>query len=196
MHPFEFYLKLGFEHIANLNGFDHILFLVALCAVYQIKQWKRILILVTAFTIGHSITLFLVSLNLFTIPSRIIKILIPTTIMLTSLQNSRAVDRNDSFSSMSKNYAIALFFGLIHGMDFSNYFRALILSPDDILIPLFGFNMGIELGQLVIVLIIVLIAFIFLNVLKVKHQKWNLFISGAAFGISFISIVEILFEVR
>ena len=196
MHPFEFYLKLGFEHIANLNGFDHILFLVALCAVYQIKQWKRILILVTAFTIGHSITLFLVSLNLFTIPSRIIKILIPTTIMLTSLQNSRAVDRNDSFSSMSKNYAIALFFGLIHGMDFSNYFRALILSPDDILIPLFGFNMGIELGQLVIVLIIVLIAFIFLNVLKVKHQKWNLFVSGAAFGISFISIVEILFEVR
>lgn len=196
MHPFEFYLKLGFEHIANLNGFDHILFLVALCAVYQIKQWKRILILVTAFTIGHSITLFLVSLNLFTIPSRIIKILIPTTIMLTSLQNSRAVDRNDSFSSMSKNYAIALFFGLIHGMDFSNYFRALILSPDDILIPLFGFNMGIELGQLVIVLQIVLIAFIFLNVLKVKHQKWNLFVSGAAFGISFISIVEILFEVR
>ena len=196
MHPFEFYLKLGFEHIANLNGFDHILFLVALCAVYQIKQWKRILILVTAFTIGHSITLFLVSLNLFTIPSRIIKILIPTTIMLTSLQNSRAVDRNDSFSSMSKNYAIALFFGLIHGMDFSNYFRALILSPDDILIPLFGFNMGIELGQLVIVLQIVLIAFIFLNFLKVKHQKWNLFVSGAAFGISFISIVEILFEVR
>ena len=116
--------------------------------------------------------------------------------MLTSLQNSRAVDRNDSFSSMSKNYAIALFFGLIHGMDFSNYFRALILSPDDILIPLFGFNMGIELGQLVIVLQIVLIAFIFLNVLKVKHQKWNLFVSGAAFGISFISIVEILFEVR
>ena len=196
MHPFEFYLKLGFEHIANINGFDHILFLVALCAVYQIKQWKRILILVTAFTIGHSITLFLVSLNLFTIPSRIIKILIPTTIMLTSLQNSRAVDRNDSFSSQSKSYAIALFFGLIHGMDFSNYFRALILSPDDILIPLFGFNMGIELGQLVIVLLIVSIAFIFLNVLKVKHQKWNLFVSGAAFGISFISIVEILFDIR
>jgi len=196
MHPFEFYLKLGFEHIANLNGFDHILFLIALCAVYQIKQWRRILILVTAFTIGHSITLFLVSLNLFTIPSRIIKVLIPTTIMLTSLQNIRTVDRNDSFSSMSKNYAIALFFGLIHGMDFSNYFRALILSPDDILIPLFGFNIGIELGQLVVVLLIVSIAFLFLTILKVKHQKWNLFVSGAAFGISFISIVEILFEVR
>lgn len=196
MHPFEFYLKLGFEHIANLNGFDHILFLVALCAVYHIKQWKRILILVTAFTIGHSITLFLVSLNLFTIPSQIIKVLIPTTIMLTSLQNIRIADRNDSFSSLSKSYAIALFFGLIHGMDFSNYFRALILSPEDILIPLFGFNIGIELGQLVIVLLIVLIAFIFLNVLQVKPQKWNLFVSGGAFGISFISIVEILLEVR
>jgi len=196
MLPFEFYLKLGFGHIANLNGFVHILFLIALCAVYQIKQWRRILILVTAFTIGHSITLFLVSLNLSTIPSRIIKVLIPTTIILTSLQNIRTVDRNDRFSSMSKNYAIALFFGLIHGMDFSNYFRALILSPDDILIPLFGFNIGIELGQLVVVLLIVSIAFLFLTILKVKHQKWNLFVSGAAFGISFISIVEILFEVR
>ena len=87
MHPFEFYLKLGFEHIANLNGYDHILFLVALCAVYQIKQWRKILILVTAFTIGHSITLFLVSLNIFSIPSSIIKLLIPITIIITCFQN-------------------------------------------------------------------------------------------------------------
>ena len=89
---------------------------------------------------------------------------------------------------------MALFFGFIHGMDFSNYFKALIMSPEEILIPLLGFNIGIELGQLLIVLFIVLFGFIFLDILKVKHNKWNFFISGAAFGISLISILEITFN--
>ena len=194
MHPFEFYLKLGFEHIANLNGYDHILFLVVLCAVYQISQWRNILILVTAFTIGHSITLFIVSLDFFSIPSRIIKLLIPITILITSLQNVINIKQIENSSRMGKNYFMALFFGLIHGMDFSNYFKALIMSPDEIVIPLLGFNIGIELGQLLIVLFIVLISFIFLNIIKIKHLKWNLFISGAAFGMSLISIMEIIFD--
>ena len=194
MHPFEFYLKLGFEHIANLNGYDHILFLVVLCAVYQISQWRNILILVTAFTIGHSITLFIVSLDFFSIPSRIIKLLIPITILITSLQNVINIKQIENCSRMGKNYFMALFFGLIHGMDFSNYFKALIMSPDEIVIPLLGFNIGIELGQLLIVLFIVLISFIFLNFIKIKLLKWNLFISGAAFGISLISIMELIFD--
>ena len=194
MHPFEFYLKLGFEHIANLNGYDHILFLVVLCAVYQISQWRNILILVTAFTIGHSITLFIVSLDFFSIPSRIIKLLIPITILITSLQNVINIKQIENSSHMGKNYFMALFFGLIHGMDFSNYFKALIMSPDEIVIPLLGFNIGIELGQLLIVLFIVLISFIFLNIIKIKHLKWNLFVSGAAFGISLISIMELIFD--
>ena len=194
MHPFEFYLKLGFEHIANLNGYDHILFLVVLCAVYQISQWRNILILVTAFTIGHSITLFIVSLDFFSIPSRIIKLLIPITILITSLQNVINIKQIENSSRMGKNYFMALFFGLIHGMDFSNYFKVLIMSPDEIVIPLLGFNIGIELGQLLIVLFIVLISFIFLNIIKIKHLKWNLFISGAAFGISLISIMELIFD--
>ena len=194
MHPFEFYLKLGFEHIANLNGYDHILFLIVLCAVYQIKQWRNILILVTAFTIGHSITLFLVSLNFLSIPSKIIKLLIPITILVTALHNIIGTKQMEINSRMGKKYFMALFFGLIHGMDFSNYFRALIMSPDEIVVPLLGFNIGIELGQLLIVFFIVLISFIFLNILKIKHYEWNLFISGAAFGTSLISILEISFN--
>jgi len=194
MHPFEFYLKLGFEHIANLNGYDHILFLVALCAVYQINQWRKILILVTAFTIGHSITLFLVSLNIFSIPSSIIKLLIPITIIITCFQNVIEKENTENSSRMRKMYFMALFFGLIHGMDFSNYFKALIMSPKDIIIPLLGFNVGIELGQLLIVFFIVFVSYIFLNIIKIKHFKWNLFISGAAFGVSFISILEIIFD--
>ena len=190
MHPFQFYLKLGFNHIANFNGYDHILFLVVLCAVYQLKQWKKIIILVTAFTIGHSITLFLVSFDIFSIPSRYVKLLIPITIMITSLHNIRSIEKIKN-SNMSKNYFLALFFGLIHGMDFSNYFKALIMSPEEIIIPLFGFNIGLEIGQFLIVFVIVLISYVFLSVLKVKYYSWNLFVSGAAFGVSLISILEL-----
>ncbi|MGD1946138.1 MAG: HupE/UreJ family protein [Croceivirga sp.] len=190
MHPFEFYLKLGFEHIADIAAYDHILFLVALCAVYRIEEWKKILILVTAFTIGHSITLVLVSLEIFTIPSKIIKFLIPLTILITALHNVLGADDAVRSIKMKRNYAMALFFGMIHGMDFSNYFKALIMDPSDILIPLLGFNVGIELGQLLIVFFIVAIAFLVLNVLKAKHREWNLFISGAASGMSLISMLE------
>lgn len=190
MHPFQFYLKLGFNHIANFNGYDHILFLVVLCAVYQLKQWKKIIILVTAFTIGHSITLFLVSFDIFSIPSRYVKLLIPITIMITSLHNIRSI-KKIKISNMSKNYFLALFFGLIHGMDFSNYFKALIMSPEEIIIPLLAFNIGLEIGQFLIVFVIVLISYVFLSVLKVKYYSWNLFVSGAAFGVSLISILEL-----
>lgn len=190
MHPFNFYLKLGFEHIADFAAFDHILFLVALCAVYRIEQWKKILILVTAFTIGHSVTLVLVSLDIFSIPSHIIKFLIPLTIFLTAIHNVIGSAETANTSKMKRNYGMALFFGMIHGMDFSNYFKALIMDPSDIVVPLLGFNIGIELGQLLIVFLIVGLAFLFLNILRVKHREWNVFISGAAAGMSLISMME------
>ncbi|MEM9077316.1 MAG: HupE/UreJ family protein [Bacteroidota bacterium] len=190
MHPFEFYLKLGFEHISNLAGYDHILFLIALCAIYKIQKWKNILVLVTAFTIGHSVTLALVSLDIFTIPSRIIKFLIPATIFITALHNVIGVKLTEEPKKMGRNYAMALFFGFIHGMDFSNYFKALIMGDSSILVPLLGFNIGIELGQLLVVFFIVGIAFLFLNVIKAKHRDWNVFISGAAAGLSFLSMLE------
>lgn len=190
MHPFYFYLRLGFEHISNLVGYDHILFLIVLCAVYQIQQWRKILILVTAFTIGHSVTLVLASLDIFTIPSKIIKFLIPTTIFITALHNVISSNLPGKSSKMGRNYAMALFFGFIHGMDFSNYFKALLIDTSDIVIPLLGFNLGIELGQLLVVFFIIGIAYLLLNVIGVKHREWNVFISGAAAGMSLISMIE------
>ena len=190
MHPFPFYLKLGFDHISNLAGYDHILFLIALCAVYRMEQWRKILILVTAFTIGHSVTLAIVSLADVSIPSHIIKFLIPTTIFLTALHNVISRHPTDKSSKMGRNYLMALFFGFIHGMDFSNYFKALLFGDSSVAIPLLGFNLGIELGQLLVVFLIVGVAFLFLNVIKVKHREWNVFISGAAAGMSLISMME------
>tara|TARA_B100001769_G_scaffold223773_1_gene184496 strand:- start:2243 stop:2827 length:585 start_codon:yes stop_codon:yes gene_type:complete len=190
MHLFEFYLKLGFEHISNFAGYDHMLFLIVLCAVYKIQQWKSILILVTAFTIGHSFTLILVSLDLFSISSRLIKFLIPLTIFITAFYNIISFKSFNNNLKMRRNYLVALFFGFIHGMDFSNYFKALIMDSSSIIVPLMGFNLGIEIGQLMIVFIIVSVAFIFLNVIGIKHREWNLFISGAAAGVSLISMLE------
>lgn len=190
MHSFDFYIKLGFEHISNLAGYDHILFLIVLCAVYRIEQWKKILILVTAFTIGHSVTLALASFGTLVIPSNIIKFLIPLTIFVTAFHNVISKNVGEQSAKMGRNYAMALFFGFIHGMDFSNYFRALLMGDSEIVVPLLGFNIGIELGQLLVVFVIVGIAYVFLNLLKVKHRDWTVFISGAAAGMSLLSMLE------
>lgn len=190
MQSFPLYVQLGFQHISNLAGFDHILFLVALCAVYRIKQWKRIVILVTAFTVGHSVTLALSSFGTLTIPSKIIEFLIPTTILATALHNVLSRPSAETASGMNRNYLMALFFGFIHGMGFSNYFRALMMGDNSIAMPLFGFNLGIELGQLMVVGVIVGVAYVFLNIIGVKHRDWNVFVSGAAAGVALLLMFE------
>ena len=193
MQPFPFYLQIGFEHISNLAGYDHILFLVALCAVYRLEQWRKIIILVTAFTLGHCVTLVLASTDVVSIRSDIIEFLIPVTILLTALQNVINHRAQPSQVQMRRIYFMALFFGFIHGMGFSNYFRALLMGDGSVLIPLLGFNIGIELGQLMIVAIILSIAFFFMRVLKVQYRDWNLFVSGAAAGMSLMLMAETKF---
>mgnify|MGYP001250390001 FL=1 len=189
MNSLSFYIKLGFDHISDFAGYDHMLFLVALCAIYRIQQWKSILILVTAFTIGHSVTLVLSSLDILIIQSNIIEFLIPVTIFLTALNNV-IVSNSTEKSKMNKNYVMALFFGFIHGMGFSNYFKALLMDSSSVTLPLLGFNIGIELGQIIVVFFIVSVGYVFLNKFKVKHRDWNFFISGAAAGISLVFILE------
>ena len=190
MHSFPFYLQLGFDHISDLAGYDHMLFLVALCAVYRLEQWKQLVILVTAFTLGHSITLGLTSLCVLTIPSDLIEFLIPVTISITALHNVSNNRQPMQSEKLTGRYLMALVFGFIHGMGFSNYFRALLMDESSILVPLFGFNLGIELGQLLVVFFIVGTVFIFLNLFGMRHRDWNVFISGGAFSLSLILMYE------
>ena len=196
MNPIDMYIKLGFQHISDLAGYDHILFLLALCAVYSIDQWRRLFILVTAFTVGHSITLALSSFGWVVIPSHIIEFLIPVTILITAIRNV-AVPASDQLTdgqgNMTGHYLAALCFGFIHGMGFSNYFRALMMDSSSITIPLLGFNLGIEIGQLLVVSIIVIVASLVVKFAQVKHRDWNLFISGAAAGISIVLMNETAF---
>ena len=186
---FSTYLELGFKHISDPEAYDHIVFIIALCAIYRLSEWKKVAILVTAFTIGHSITLALAAFEVITFPGEIIEMLIPVTIILTCLYNviftKETVEEKGIFNrQLSINYLFALFFGLIHGMGFSNFFRSLHGNESSIVKPLFAFNVGLELGQLLIVAAILIVAYIVLDIFKAKQREWNLFVSGAAAGIA------------
>lgn len=197
MSEFAAYFSLGFDHISDLSAYDHILFIVALTAVYQVKDIKKIAILVTAFTIGHSITLALATLKLLMLPSEIIEFLIPVTIALTCIYNIASKSHDSTQLSRNKsyhlNYALASIFGLIHGMGFSNYLRMLLGREESIITPLLSFNIGLEIGQLLIVAVILSAMVIFQRVFFVSARSWNLFVSGAAFGISVILMAETKF---
>lgn len=183
------YFNLGREHIADLSGYDHILFVTALCLRYVIQDWKKILILVTAFTIGHSITLALSVLNYVQVSTRWIEFLIPVTILLTAVANvleSPARQR----SKMSPIYLLALFFGLIHGLGFSNYLKSLLGKDTNIVSELLAFNIGLEVGQLLIVAAVLLLSVICVQLLKIQRREYLLFASGAVFGIALLMTLE------
>jgi hypothetical protein len=188
MQDFLFYLKLGWEHIISLDALDHQLFVLALIAIYTFKEWKKILILVTAFTIGHSITLALSILDIVRLPSDWIEFLIPLTIVLTALGN--ILMKNKKQTQGKTHYYLALFFGLIHGLGFANTARVMIAKSQSIAVPLLGFNIGLELGQIVIVFAILIFLFILLNLFKVNKKDWILFVSSGVFALALKMTIE------
>lgn len=190
MSVFYIYLQLGFEHIIDITAYDHILFIITLCAVYLFKEWKHVIILVTAFTIGHSITLALASLNFIIVNPKLIEFLIPLTIFITAVANILTKKTEYSPSLHRFKYFTALIFGLIHGLGFSNYLKSLLGKQESIIKPLFAFNLGLEIGQLIIVLSILSLASLMITVLKSKKREWTLVLSGAGLGISLILMFE------
>ncbi len=194
MQEFSLYFNLGLEHIADLAAYDHILFILTLTAVYLLNQWKQILALVTAFTIGHTLTLALATLNLVNVSTDLIEFLIPITIIITAITNiivKKSKEVNIKLQIIK--YSIALFFGLIHGLGFSNYLKSLLSTEESIITPLFAFNLGIEAGQLIIVGFVILLSIIFVKIVKTSQREWNLIISGAGLGISLIMALERIF---
>jgi len=191
MQDFGVYFELGLQHILDLAGYDHILFVIALCCTYFIKDWKKVVILVTAFTIGHSLTLALSVFQLINVDTALIEFLIPVTIVITAFSNiirqrrKRRAERTDWLT-----YSYALFFGLIHGLGFSNYLRSLLGKETSITGPLFAFNVGLELGQLAIVFVVLLLSFIATSVLNVSRRDWTFFLSSAIFGIALVMALE------
>jgi hypothetical protein len=193
MSEFGLYLQLGLNHIADISAYDHIVFLMALGARYQAHEWKKILILITAFTIGHSLTLALATFKVVVINSKIIEFLIPVTILMTCLYNVFSRSSERSRQKIQLNYILALVFGFIHGMGFSNYLQAILGKEESITLPLLSFNLGIEIGQIIIMSLFFVILFIFEQLLRVRHRDWNIFVSGMAAGISLILMNNTVF---
>jgi hypothetical protein len=188
MQDFSLYFELGWQHILDWQGYDHILFVTALCGVFLLSDWKKVLILVTAFTIGHCITLALSVFNKILFPSSWIEFLIPVTIFITAFIN--IVTKKVSKNRFNPTYFLALLFGLIHGMGFSNYLKSLMGKSNNVVGELLAFNLGLEFGQIIIVLSVLLISFLIINILKVQRREWNLFLSSAIFGIAVIMAIE------
>lgn len=188
MQEFSMYFEEGWQHIADLGGYDHILFIMALCAVYLMNDWKKVLILVTAFTVGHSITLALSVLNIVRVSTDLIEFLIPVTIVITALGN--ALRGGKEPGRVQWNYFLALFFGLIHGLGFSNYLRSMLGRQSDIVQPLLAFNLGLEFGQLIIVTIILILSQLIIQIGKVSRRDWTIFLSAAIFGVAFVMSIE------
>ncbi|MBS1729380.1 MAG: HupE/UreJ family protein [Bacteroidetes bacterium] len=175
---------MGISHITDLKGIDHILFITVLCIRYTFQDWKKILVLVTAFTIGHSITLILSTLQIIQFPTALTEFFIALTILITALSNCYVKD----FYFKKKYpviYFFALFFGLIHGLGFSTLLKNMLGTDQNIAWQLLSFNLGIEAGQLIIVTCILTCTFIGLNILRFKRRDYMLFISG---GIAALSI--------
>jgi len=190
MNQFQLYFNLGLKHILDLNGFDHILFVIALCVVYLMRDWKKILILVTAFTIGHSLTLALATLKVVKVDTELVEFLIPVTIALTCLFNIFKPKPAGGNGYVQLNYALALFFGLIHGLGFSNYLSALLGRESSILQPLLAFNIGLEVGQLVIVSVFLLVSSIIVGLFGTNRKEWILIVSALVMGMSVMMILE------
>ncbi|WP_188814918.1 HupE/UreJ family protein [Hymenobacter cavernae] len=196
MSVFQTYLKLGFFHIFNLQAYDHLVFLLALCAPYVLADWRRVVALVTSFTVGHSLTLALATLGFVQYDVKVIETLIPITILLTCLLNmrqtgrgqERRLDRQRSVLLALPNLLAAIF-GLIHGLGFSSYLRELLGRQSRPVLELLAFNLGVELGQLLIVSIILLIGFVVLHLLHAARRDWILVVSGAAAGVAVVLLL-------
>jgi len=134
------------------------------------------------FTIGHSITLALSTINVLRVPGNWVEFLIPLTIVITALGN--ILMKSNQKKLMSLNYYLALIFGLIHGMGFANTARMMLAKEQSIFVPLLGFNIGLELGQIVLVIVILILLFILLKLFRVNRKDWILFVSSGVFALA------------
>lgn len=181
MSEFWLYVKLGLEHVLDLNGYDHILFLIALTAAYTFDSWKRLLLLVTLFTLGHTISLILGHYEVVTVDGAYVEFLIPITILATALYNLFTAGGSNKGQRNGLLYFITIFFGLIHGFGFARYYG--MISPDESVAPLLEFALGVEFAQVVVVLITLVLSYLIQSVFRFSRRDWMLVVSAIVVGL-------------
>jgi hypothetical protein len=191
MSEFWIYLQIGFNHVLDSNGYDHLLFLTVMTVPYAFKDWKKVLLLVTIFTIGHTLSLLLAVYEVIMIKVSLIELLIPFTILITALNNLFTIGKTIKSGTLNIIGLITLFFGIIHGLGFSSYFKS-IVSGDatDKLVPTLEFALGIELAQFCIVLFVLILAFIVQHFFRFSKRDWTLVMSSFVIGVVLPMIIK------
>ena len=188
MEDFTLYTNLGLKHVLDFQAYDHVLFLIVLTVFYSFKDWKKIIWLITAFTVGHTLSLALSAYNFLYVKMKIVEFLIPLTIFITAIYNVVSIKK--SHKSIKVTVFFAFIFGLIHGLGFSSYFKILVDASDDKLLPLLEFAFGIEIAQFIIVSFIIFLSFIVLNIFKRSKRDWILIISSVVIGVVIPMLIE------
>ncbi|MAP81790.1 MAG: HupE / UreJ protein [Aequorivita sp.] len=188
MTDFWLYFNLGLHHVLDWKAYDHVLFLIVLCAAYNFSSWKKILILVTMFTIGHTLSLLLASYNLISVSSSVIEFLIPITILATAIFNLFTAGKSKRVEKMTVFYTVTLFFGLIHGLGFASFYNQ--LQSDRELLPLLEFALGIETAQIIVVIIFLILSFIFQTIFRFNKRDWILVVSSIVIGMVIPMVID------
>ena len=191
MSEFWIYFEIGLRHVLDLAAYDHILFLIALTVPYAFKDWKRLLLLISVFTIGHTLALLLSVFGVIIIKGNLVEFLIPITILIVAFFNLFTAGKSSKNESISVVVFITLFFGIIHGLGFASYFKSLLGgSPQSKLLPLSEFALGIEAAQIIVVFVVLILSYIVQTFFRFSKRDWTLVMSSFIIGVVLPMIVE------
>lgn len=191
MSEFWIYFQIGLKHVLDIHAYDHVLFLIALMIPYGFKDWKRILLLVSVFTLGHTLALLLSIFGIIAVKANIVEFLIPITILVTAIFHLFTAGKASKNESVNLIFFVTLFFGIIHGLGFSNYFKTILSgTATSKLIPLLEFALGIEVAQLIVVFVVLIISYIVQTVFRFSKRDWALVMSAFIIGVVIPMIVE------
>lgn len=191
MSQFWIYFQIGLQHVLDIKAYDHVLFLIALAIPFSFKDWKRIVLLVTLFTVGHTMALLLSVMGIIAIKVNVVELLIPITILITALFNLFTAGKSNKKESINLIFFVTLFFGIIHGLGFSNYFKSLLGgSASSKLLPLAEFALGIEAAQIIVVFVVLILSYIVQTVFRFSKRDWTLVMSAFVIGVVLPMIIE------
>ena len=191
MSEFWVYFQIGLHHVLDIQAYDHVLFMMALVLPFTFKDWKRLLFSVTLFTVGHTTALLLSVYEILVIKASIVELLIPITILSTAVFNLFTIGKSNRKENLNLIFLITLFFGIIHGLGFSNYFKTLLGgSSNSKLIPLLEFALGIEGAQITVVVAMLIVAYSVQSLFKFSRRDWILVGSAFIIGVVVPMIIE------
>lgn len=191
MSEFLLYFQIGLKHVLDIHAYDHVLFLIALSVPFSFNDWKRIFLLVTIFTIGHTTALFLSIFGIIAVKVTVVELLIPITILITALYNLFTAGKNTKNAGIDVTAIITLFFGIIHGLGFSNYFKSILGgSTVSKVLPISEFALGIEAAQIVVVIVVLILSYIVQTFFRFSKRDWTLVMSAFVIGVVIPLIIE------